>query len=102
MTQLLTAYQVARRGQALSQAELAEKAGLSRMAVQKIESGTTDPRLSSLLVLARALGMELMLVPEALRNELDAFVRSGGRALGQSPGINAPLSIVDDLIQRTD
>lgn len=89
-----------RRAQGLTQAELADKAGLSRMAVQKTESGSTDPRLSTLAVMARALGMELMLVPTALRHDLEHFVQSGGRVLGQRAGVEAPASVVDQLLER--
>lgn len=90
----------ARSAAGLTQAQLAERAGLSRMAVQKAESGNTDPRLSTLQVMARALGMELMLVPSVLRAELQQFVQSGGRVLGQRAGIEAPASVVDDILRR--
>lgn len=90
----------ARKAHKLSQAELADKAGLSRMAVQKLEAGATDPRLSSLIVLARAMGMELMLVPSALRVDLEAYARSGGRVLGQPVGAGVPASIVDNLVSK--
>jgi transcriptional regulator with XRE-family HTH domain len=87
----------ARKAAGLSQDELAGRAGLSRMTVQRTESGQIDPRMSSLLVMARALGMELMLVPSALRPELESFVRSGGRFLGQAAGAGAPPSIAETL-----
>lgn len=90
----------ARKAARLSQDELAERAGLSRLTVQRTESGQIDPRMSSLLVMARALGMDLMLVPLALRPELEAFVRSGGRFLGQAAGAEAPPSIADTLAPR--
>lgn len=67
------------------------------MAVLKIETGATDPRLSTLHELARAMGMELMLVPSVLRPDLEAFIRSGGKVLGQPAGVDAPLSMVDEL-----
>lgn len=89
-----------RKALGLTQAELAEKAGLSRMAVQKAESGNTDPRLSTLHVMARAMGMELMLVPSSIRQELEDFVQSGGRVLGQQAGVGAPASVVDQLLKR--
>lgn len=102
MPALLNHYIKARQDRHLSQAALAEMAGLSRMAVQKIEAGTTDPRLSSLQVLARALGMELMLVPSALKHDLEAFARSGGRTLGQPEGADAPSSIVSQLLHKPE
>lgn len=49
----------ARKAANLTQAELAERAGLSRMTVQRLESGSLDPRLSTLQELARVLNMEL-------------------------------------------
>ena len=42
----------------MTQAELAERAGLSRMTVQRLESGGLDPRLSTLSEMARVLGLE--------------------------------------------
>ena len=67
-----------RKAQRLTQAELAERAAMTRMTVQRIESTGTDPRLSTVEELAKALGLELMLVPSSLRQELDGFVASGG------------------------
>lgn len=87
----------ARKDAGLTQAELADRAGLSRMTVQKMESGTLDPRLSTLLEMARALGLEPMLVPAALRQEVESFLRSGGKYLAQPSGISAPPSIVETL-----
>ncbi len=87
----------ARKAAGLSQQTLAERAGLSRMTVQRTESGQIDPRLSTLLEMARALGLELMSVPAELRPQLEAFVRSGGRILGQPAGVGAPPSIAQVL-----
>jgi transcriptional regulator with XRE-family HTH domain len=90
----------ARKAAGLSQDDLAERAGLSRMTVQRTESGQIDPRVSSLLVMARALGLDVMLVPLALRPELESFVRSGGRFLGQVTGAGAPPSIAQTLTAK--
>lgn len=62
-TDLITHLTQARKTQQLTQAELAERAGLSRMTVQRLESGSLDPRLSTLYAMARVLGLELMAVP---------------------------------------
>ena len=97
MINLLQELEGARKAAGLSQEELAARAGLSRMTVQRTESGQIDPRTSSLLVMTRALGMDLMLVPVALRPELESFVRSGGRFLGQAAGSSAPPSIAETL-----
>jgi predicted transcriptional regulator len=85
-----------RKAASLTQDELAQRAGVSRMTVSRIEAGM-DPRLSTLQELARAMGMELMLVPRALQSEVADFVRSGGRVLGQPAGAGAPKSLVDLL-----
>ena len=89
----------ARLAAGLSQEALATRAGLNRMTVQRTEAGLIDPRLSSLFVMARALGMDIMLVPSALRSDLEEFARSGGKFLGQPAGVGAPASIVDELLK---
>ena len=97
MSNLTQQLEVMRKAANLSQDELATNSGLSRMTVQRAEAGQIDPRLSSVLAIAKTLNVELMLVPTALGHELESFVRSGGRFLGQPPGAGAPLSIVQTL-----
>jgi DNA-binding XRE family transcriptional regulator len=99
VSNLLEQLKNARKASRLTHDLLAQKAGVSRMTVQRIEADKIDPRLSTVLVLARALGMDVMLVPKPLRRELENFVRSGGKFLGQPPGIGAPLSVVDQLLR---
>lgn len=96
------AFAKARRAAGLSQAELAERAGVSRMTVQKLEAGTIDPRASTLDVLARELGLELVFVPRSLSDAVDDFLRSGGRVVAQPAGVAAPPSIVDTLTAPPD
>src|SRR4051812_22636715 len=95
MSQVIQELESARKAGSLSQEALATQAGLSRMTVQRIESGQIDPRLSPLLEMARVLGLELMPVPAALRPQLEDFVRAGGRLLGQPAGVGAPRSIAE-------
>lgn len=90
--------EAARVAQGLTQEALGERTGVSRMTVVRIEIGKTDPKISTVEALARALGMELMLVPRELRSELDAFIQSGGKMLGQPAGASAPPSVVDELL----
>jgi transcriptional regulator with XRE-family HTH domain len=96
MTSIVQDVENARKAASLTQEELAQRAGVSRMTVSRIEAGM-DPRLSTLQELARAMGMELMLVPRALRAEVEGFLRSGGRVLAQPAGAGAPKSLVDLL-----
>ena len=86
----------ARKAAKLTQAELAERSGMNRMTVGRIESGL-DPRLSTLQEMARAMGLDLMLVPKGLRPEIEGFICSGGRVVAQPPGVGAPKSVVDLL-----
>jgi transcriptional regulator with XRE-family HTH domain len=83
-----------RKASHLTQAELAQRSGVNRMTVGRIESGL-DPRLSTVQELARAMGMDIMLVPKGLRPEIEGFVRSGGKLVSQPPGVGAPKSVVD-------
>lgn len=55
--------QVARDQSGLTQRAFAEKAGTTQARVSKIENGETDPRISTIIELARTLDLELMLVP---------------------------------------
>ncbi len=89
----------ARRAAGITQSQLARKAGVSRTTVQAIEAGAVDPQVGTLLSIARVLGLEALLVPSWLRHETVDFIRSGGKVLGQPPGVGAPLSIVDELLK---
>jgi transcriptional regulator with XRE-family HTH domain len=90
---LISSLADARKARRMTQADLAAQAGLSRMAVQRTETGDVDPRFSTLAEMARVLDMELI----ALRPALQAFIQSGGRFLAQPPGADAPPSVVDSL-----
>ena len=97
MSILIAELEAARKAADMSQEQLATRSGLSRMTVQRTEAGQIDPRLSSVAAIAKTLGMDVMLVPTLLRPELESFVRSGGRFLGQPAGSGAPLSIAQTL-----
>jgi DNA-binding XRE family transcriptional regulator len=86
-----------REVQNISQTQLADTSGLSRMTIVRVEHEKIDPRLSTIQVMARAMGLELILVPKELTEPLQDFIRSGGKYFGQPQGIDAPLSIVDSL-----
>ena len=59
----------------LSQRALSELAGVPQSHISKIENGTVDLRLSSLIELARVLGLELMLVPRKAMPAVKSIVR---------------------------
>jgi transcriptional regulator with XRE-family HTH domain len=80
----------ARRRAGLSQRELAEKAGVPQSTVGRIESGATDPRSETLILLLRACGEDLEALPrigmgvdrtlarEELRRSVAQRVRGAG------------------------
>lgn len=90
---IVDALESARKAQGLRQEDLAEKAGTSRVTVGRVEAGF-DPKLSTFYELVRALGLELMVVPKGLANEVQSFIQSGGRMLAQPSGAGAPDSVV--------
>ena len=94
---LITTLAAARKAHQMTQAQLAESAGLSRMTVQRTEGGDLDPRYSTLAEMARVLGMDIIAVPSSLRLSLQAFIQSGGKFLGQPEGVDAPPSVIDSL-----
>lgn len=90
---------VARKAAGLSQQQLAKKSGVGRGTIPRIETGDVDPQIGTLLLIARVLGLEPLLVPSWLKQEVVSFIRSGGKIIGQPPGVGAPLSIVDELLR---
>lgn len=91
---IIEALERARKAQGLTQDELASIAGANRMTVSRVEAGF-DPKLSTVYELARSLGLELTLVPKELASQVQGFIRSGGRVLGQPSGADAPMSVVE-------
>ncbi len=92
--------QHARRARGMTQADLSDQAGLSRMTIQRLEADLVDPKLSTVADVARCVGLELMLVPASLRGEIEDFIRAGGKFFGREPGIDAPKTAVQDIRDR--
>lgn len=67
----------ARQGKGLSQRALSKLVGVPQSHISKIENGTVDLRLSSLVEIARALDLELTLVPRKSVTAVQSIVRSG-------------------------
>lgn len=74
---VIRALKLARQEKRLSQRELGAKAGLPQGHISKIENGTVDLKLSSLIGLARILGLEVMLVPRRLMPAVETLARGG-------------------------
>jgi HTH-type transcriptional regulator / antitoxin HipB len=73
---LMTAVAKARRNQKLSQADAGKKSGVGQAHWSRIENGTIDVRLSSMIDITRALGYELMLIPKELVPAVKAILQS--------------------------
>ena len=67
----------ARANKGLSQHDLAKLVGMPQSHLSKIESGAVDLRLSSLVELARALDLEVTLVPQKNLSAVNSIVRHG-------------------------
>ena len=66
----------ARERKGLSQRALSAKIGLTQAHISKIENAAVDIQLSNLLELARALDLEVMLVPRKAVPAVQGLIRS--------------------------
>jgi len=53
--------------------------GMSPQHLSEIESGKRDPRLSSIERMAEAMGMTVLIVPDAMAPDLRRYVANNGR-----------------------
>ena len=88
----------ARIAKALTQKALGQRVGLPQSHISKIEKGAVDLKLSSLVEIARALGLEIKLVP---RKALPA-VEGAVRAHGTSVETSRALSLLNQQAQITE
>ena len=71
----------ARISKGMSQRDLSALAGVPQAQISRIEAGTVDPRVTSLIAIANALDLELTLVPRKAVPAVKSIVRqSGGQA----------------------
>ena len=64
----------ARLAAKLTQQQVADLAGIARLRYGDIENGTAAARATTLINIARALGLELLLVPQAMVPAIRAFL----------------------------
>ena len=65
----------ARLSSDMTQEQLADLAGISRPRYRDIETGAAAARTTTLMNIARALGLEMMLVPQAMVPAVQALLR---------------------------
>jgi transcriptional regulator with XRE-family HTH domain len=66
-------FRARRQALGLTQEDVAKRSGVLQNNYSKIEQGKTDPRLSTLQEIARALALEVMLVPTELVDTVNAL-----------------------------
>jgi transcriptional regulator with XRE-family HTH domain len=78
--EIARALKAARQRKGMSQQALGERVGLPQSHISKIESGTVDVKLSSLIELARALEMEFVLLPRQLLGVVESLQRGASES----------------------
>lgn len=79
-----------------TQAVVAREAGTAQATISRLEQGRRDVRLTTLIEVARALGLDVRVVPREVLPAVDDLIRSttSRTAGGQS---EAPLYSLDDI-----
>ena len=78
---LSTAVKKARNHRGLSQRDLSAKSGVSQAKISKFENGMVDLRISSLVALFRALGLELEPVPRSTLTTIQTITGNAAQQL---------------------
>lgn len=78
----------ARLAKALTQKELGQRVGLPQSHISKIEKGSVDLKLSSLVEIARALDLEITLVPRKALPAVEGAVRAHGATVETSRAVS--------------
>ncbi len=101
VTDITGKLKAAREARSLSQRELSQLAGVPQGHISKIENGNVDLRVSSLIELSRALGLELTLVPRNTLAAVNTIVLGSVRSARKS--IESALPVQKELkrIQNT-
>ena len=74
MNQIIQKLKRVRQEKGLKQSELGSKLGLPQSHISKIEQGLTDPRLSTVMDMARLLEQELVMVPRNMLTAVGALI----------------------------
>jgi transcriptional regulator with XRE-family HTH domain len=83
--QIIGQLKAARQAANVSQRALSSRSGLTQAHISKIESGTVDPSISSLVDLARSLDLELTLVPRKMMPAVEAISRGSTPTYAGTP-----------------
>ena len=86
--EIATCIRATRQAKAMTQKELGQRVGLPQSHISKIEKGTVDLQLSSLVEIARALDLEVKLVPRKALAAVEGAVRAHGTTVETSRALN--------------
>lgn len=86
--EIAASIRAARQAKALTQKQLGQRVGLPQSHISKIEKGVVDLQLSSLVEIARALDLELKLVPRKALAAVEGAVRAHGTTVETSRALN--------------
>ncbi len=90
--EILQTLRTAREAAGISQRQLSAQTGIPQSHISKIEGGSTDMRVSSLIELARALDLEVVLIPRKLLPVVEALTAKPSAG----PQANRPAYLLDE------
>ena len=88
ISEIASTIRAARQARALTQKELGQRVGMPQSHISKIEKGVVDLQLSSLVQIARALDLEVKLVPRKALAAVEGAVRAHGTTTATSRALN--------------
>jgi transcriptional regulator with XRE-family HTH domain len=101
-SELLTYLRESRLRRGLSQAEVAARVGTTQSAIARLESGTADPRLSTLIRYAEAVGTELDAHAAASLDRTAVAVRASHAVSGTGEALRQVIQFLDDVAALDD
>jgi transcriptional regulator with XRE-family HTH domain len=96
---IATALKAAREAKGLTQRALSKLSGVPQAHISKIESNAVDLRLSSLLALAHALGLDVTLLPRKFSPVVQSLIRTAGTSFA-TPQIAKDLARANQAVLR--
>lgn len=89
MNHLIEQLRLARKDEGITQRELSARTGLTQSNISLIENGSTEPGLKTVVQLARALNLELMLVPKRYVPAVTGIIRQQSQSSTLTPEAGA-------------
>lgn len=96
-SKVLEQLRAARLAQGLSQRQLGERIGLPQSNIARLEGGGTDPSLSKIIELARALDLDLQLIPRKALPAVKGAMRANELAINPDDATNHAIKSIRSL-----